>query len=226
MMPHQPHLGIPQDRKERIVSSVAALLPISRCCLYDIADDLVPRGHVLHNGETHWIRPYSALFHEIDPFAPKRLLSVRGRRIHGTGAGDALQNIQKTDYYHGFMKPMGQVHKVDLLLAGRRRFPVAGLRLSRSDKLGPFTSGERSLLEKLMPLLELLVDAPEASGGLIAGLTTREQEIARLLLKGYTNKDICRAFDLQLPTVKTHLMNIFRKTGARNRADLVGRILA
>lgn len=224
-MVHRPGLTLSEHRKQQIVLSVASLLPVSRCCIYEIREDLIPAGHVVHNGETRWIQPYHSYFHELDPFAPSKLLSHRGRRIFGTGHGDALQSLQKTDYYHGFMKPMGQVHKVDLLLAGPFKEPLVGLRLSRGEKLGPFTSGERSMLERLMALLNITIEPTVSSRELIAGLTRRERDIVEMLVRGYTNKEIGLALDVQLPTVKTHVMNIFRKIGARNRTDLVARIL-
>lgn len=61
---------------------------------------------------------------------------------------------------------------------------------------------------------------PEADPRL-AGLTPREREIAWLLRDGADNKTIARRLDLGLPTVKTHLINLFRKVGAGNRTELV-----
>src|SRR5687768_1677662 len=101
-MMQTPHPAVPHQRKQQIVLSVSALLPVSRCCMYDIGEDLIPRDHVVHDGNTRWILPYRSHFQEIDPFAPKKILAKRGRRLHGTGLGDELARIQRTDYYHGF----------------------------------------------------------------------------------------------------------------------------
>jgi len=51
-------------------------------------------------------------------------------------------------------------------------------------------------------------------------LTPREREIARLICRGMTNKEIAQALAIAPGTVKVHLMHIFEKTGARNRFDL------
>lgn len=225
-MVERPSAGFPTHRKQQILLGVAALLPISRCCMYDISEDLLATGHVVHNGETRWINPYHSHYQMIDPFSPRRLLAARGRHIYGTGAADALQSLQKTDYYQGFMKPMGQVHKVDMLLAGPFRVPFVGLRLSRTARLGPFTSSERTMLDRLMGLLNLAVEPAANTHDIITGLTPREREIVSMLVRGHTNKEIGLALNVQLPTVKTHLANIFRKLGARNRAELVARVLA
>jgi DNA-binding NarL/FixJ family response regulator len=52
-------------------------------------------------------------------------------------------------------------------------------------------------------------------------LTVREQEILRLLAKGMTNKEIAAATHLATDTVKTHLRNIYRKLGVKNRSQAV-----
>ncbi|CAH1655082.1 putative Monoamine regulon transcriptional regulator [Hyphomicrobiales bacterium] len=215
-------MGIYTHRKMQVAQRISALLPISRCCIYDINDDLTPYGHIVQNGETQWVLPYHAKFHKIDPFSPEKILAKRGRRFYGTEYGDELARLLKTDYYHGFMKPMCQMHKVDLLLKGSHKDPIAGIRISRTQSLGAFSSAERHLFEKLIDLLDLLVSDTQVSPAKRAGLTAREQDIARLIINGHTNKEIGLILSLQLPTVKTHIMNIFKKVGVRNRAEFVG----
>ncbi len=50
-------------------------------------------------------------------------------------------------------------------------------------------------------------------------LSPREEDVARLLMKGVSNKEIARALGLELVTVKKHVGNIYRKLGARNRTQ-------
>jgi len=50
-------------------------------------------------------------------------------------------------------------------------------------------------------------------------LTPREQEILYQLIKGMTNKEISAETHLAIDTVKTHLRNIFRKLGVKNRSQ-------
>jgi DNA-binding NarL/FixJ family response regulator len=49
-------------------------------------------------------------------------------------------------------------------------------------------------------------------------LTTRQREVLRLLVEGRTNKEIARALDLSLGTVKIHLTAVFRTLGVTTRA--------
>jgi DNA-binding NarL/FixJ family response regulator len=50
-------------------------------------------------------------------------------------------------------------------------------------------------------------------------LTARQRAVLALLLRGHPNKLICRALALREGTVKTHIANIFRSLGVRNRTE-------
>ena len=50
-------------------------------------------------------------------------------------------------------------------------------------------------------------------------LTTRELGVVRLLVEGYTNKEIAEKLFLSEQTVKNHLHNIFHKLGLSNRLE-------
>jgi two-component system, NarL family, nitrate/nitrite response regulator NarL len=53
----------------------------------------------------------------------------------------------------------------------------------------------------------------------LAGLTPREQEALNELMQGWSNKQIAENLRIAEITVKSHLMNLFRKLGAKNRTD-------
>jgi DNA-binding CsgD family transcriptional regulator len=56
----------------------------------------------------------------------------------------------------------------------------------------------------------------------LSGLTPKERQIALLLRQGASNKQLALELDVGLPTIKTHLINLFRKTGVTSRTELVG----
>jgi two-component system, NarL family, response regulator LiaR len=71
------------------------------------------------------------------------------------------------------------------------------------------------------------LDAPELAWPLRhRGLTARESEAVALLVTGLRNREIAAAMYVSIDTVKTHLRNIYRKLGVRNRAEVVAKALA
>ncbi len=56
-------------------------------------------------------------------------------------------------------------------------------------------------------------------------LSSREREIVRLILQGKTNSEIASQLYISVPTVKTHISNIFQKTGVSNRTSLLSKLL-
>jgi DNA-binding NarL/FixJ family response regulator len=51
-------------------------------------------------------------------------------------------------------------------------------------------------------------------------LSAREREIAALLGPGFTNQQIAARLNLSVKTVETYLSRIFKKLGARSRAQV------
>jgi DNA-binding CsgD family transcriptional regulator len=56
-------------------------------------------------------------------------------------------------------------------------------------------------------------------------LSPREQEIARMIMKGHSNKIIAKVLDISIWTVSTHLRRIFAKLGVGTRAAMVAQLL-
>ena len=64
---------------------------------------------------------------------------------------------------------------------------------------------------------------PDQSAALFAELTERELEVVRLVARGLSNAEIAGEVGVSEATVKTHLTNILRKLGLRDRTQLVVR---
>ena len=77
-----------------------------------------------------------------------------------------------------------------------------------------------------------IADGRAGGAGIPAGhssqgfrLTGKEREVISLMLRHYSNVETAEALHLSLPTVKTHVRNILRKLGAKNRTELFTRYL-
>ncbi|PSM38165.1 DNA-binding response regulator [Streptomyces dioscori] len=75
---------------------------------------------------------------------------------------------------------------------------------------------QRRLLERLTEP-EVTVPAQETPDG----LTLRETEVLVLIAEGLSNQEIARRLQVSTATVKTHINNLFAKTGLKGRAQAV-----
>ena len=53
-----------------------------------------------------------------------------------------------------------------------------------------------------------------------AELTAQEQEVARLVARGATNKEVAASLFVSAKTIEFHLGNVYRKLGIRSRTEL------
>jgi DNA-binding NarL/FixJ family response regulator len=86
-----------------------------------------------------------------------------------------------------------------------------------SGDAGLSPSIQRRLLERLSapePQPAVVTEAPD-------GLTTRETEVLLLIAEGLSNQEIARRLHVSTATVKTHINNLFAKTGLKDRAQAV-----
>ncbi|WP_372410094.1 response regulator [Streptomyces luteireticuli] len=101
----------------------------------------------------------------------------------------------------------------------------------RSGEAGLSPRIQRRLLERLSaagsppdagePSAREAADGRRSSGVLPDGLTAREAEVLTLVAEGLSNAEIARRLHVSTATVKTHINNLFAKTGVRDRAQAV-----
>jgi len=75
-------------------------------------------------------------------------------------------------------------------------------------------------LNKMVASFGLLAPVEEQHKNL-PSLSTRENEVVRLLVQGHTNQEIAASLFVTEITIKKHLSAIFRKLGVRNRTQMV-----
>ncbi|MBK3576715.1 response regulator transcription factor [Streptomyces sp. MBT65] len=87
-----------------------------------------------------------------------------------------------------------------------------------SGDAGLSPSIQRRLLERLSEPEPQPSPGPEEPPD---GLTARETEVLLLIAEGLSNQEIARKLHVSTATVKTHINNLFAKTGLKDRAQAV-----
>ena len=109
---------------------------------------------------------------------------------------------------------------------------LGDMRIWRDRRRDNFTADEMRLLDMLQPAFVTALARAQRPGKaeavpmnfLAQRLTTREQDTARLVMLGLSDKEIARELAISATTVRTHLDNAFRKVGVSNRAALVHKL--
>ena len=95
---------------------------------------------------------------------------------------------------------------------------VAGIRAVHAGESLLAPTVTRRLIESFLERPRVLEAAEQQR---LAALTSREQEVLRLLARGLTNAEIARELYVSETTVKTHVGRVLMKLGLRDRVQAV-----
>jgi DNA-binding NarL/FixJ family response regulator len=85
---------------------------------------------------------------------------------------------------------------------------------------------ESPVPRKMIPdVLRRVAESTPLSQVPTVALTSREMQILRGVAKGHTTKRLAQDIGLRVPSIETHLHNIFRKLNATNRGEAVSAAL-
>jgi DNA-binding CsgD family transcriptional regulator len=171
---------------------------------------------------------YERYFQYHDPITPlmqRYQVAVRATDVL------AIDDLKKTEFFNDFLNKDGLYWGVNLY-AWHQGQNLGDMRIWRDKRRDNFTPDELRLLDMLQPAFVTALaraQRPSQPGALTLNilsqrLTTREQDTARLVMLGMTDKEIARSLDISTTTVRTHLENAFRKVGVSNRAALVHKL--
>lgn len=174
------------------------------------------------------LRAYESYYQFHDPITP-----LMQRYQVAVRASDVLPHeaLTKTEFFNDFLAKDGLYWGVNLYAWHQGR-NLGDMRIWRDRRRENFSQDELRLLDMLQPaFITALARAQSVKGlnepsmnMLSQRLTTREQDTARLVMLGLSDKEIARRLDISATTVRTHLDNAFRKVGVGSRAALVHKL--
>jgi len=120
------------------------------------------------------------------------------------------------------------VHEDEALLREAIRIGAAGYIIkhaAESELIAAIRSvyrGELYVHPKLIrSLIEPTVKILQKEPSNIETLTFREEEVLKLIVQGYTNKQVAEELSISIRTVEGHRANLTSKLGMRSRVDLL-----
>ncbi len=175
-------------------------------------------------------KEYAETFWSVDPMHPSRYEDQDVAVISNSQIMDDAA-WRSTEMFREFYQPHGYFHNCDMFLRQKDRI-VAILSLVRRNADQPFTDNEVALLSKMQPFIEYTLGQIYISNrvhnrsSLSAeyGLTAREMDVVEIALTGVGNKVLSTHLGISLPTLRTHMQNIFTKTGVRSNAELIAKL--
>lgn len=216
------------------VNALAQLVRPSATVFYWVGADHQPSGFELFGMTEAMHRMYLQRYCALDPMHPARFAGHKGSVLTLAGALPEPARGGSV-YWRRFLNPHQVVDVMEVLLRDDAR-PAAAFSLLRMAPADAFSSDDQQRAQAIQPLLEAALvpalrdqrpmrtysRAESSDTALRPTLTHREQQIARLVRNGLSNKEIARDLALAQPTVKTHLLRMFRKLGVSSRTEMIG----
>ena len=139
------------------------------------------------------------------------------------------RELMRTPFFNDFLARDGLHWGLNLHAFDGER-ALGDLRIWRRKERGDFGARETLMLDLIEPAFAgALRRAQRRTGGAgsaaaspWASLSAREQQVARAVREGLTDKDIARRMAVGVPTVRTYLRRIFDKLGIERRSALAG----
>jgi two-component system response regulator DevR len=108
----------------------------------------------------------------------------------------------------------------ECLQAGARGYVVKDVeRFSLKESIRAVSRGQAVLAPQVAGHVIDRIRSRQAGGRRPAGLNASQVAILRLISRGHSNREIAADVHLSENTVKTHVQEIFRKLGVRNRVE-------
>jgi DNA-binding CsgD family transcriptional regulator len=198
-----------------------------------INDQIIFYEPAVLNIAPKFVQRYYSHFQYIDTMA--FFFSQDKKTVYRTSDYINREMRESSEYYNEWLRPQNLFFSIGAKIADKRLY--GSVNFWRSGKKGDFTDAELHTLSVFIKYLskrfsELDSAEKEHERNLkrkIAfydkyNLTLREQELADELIQGKKIRDIAAALFISEDTVKKHTNHIYKKTGARSKAELILKI--
>jgi DNA-binding CsgD family transcriptional regulator len=164
-----------------------------------------------------------ALYERQYQFTDPITLKLRARRA-ATPINAILpyHELYRTEFYNDFLRRDGLHHGVNMFVFDNQR-DLGDFRIWRAHDRPEFGAREIDLLNAIEPFLRRSIIRTTY---VFEALTDREKEVASLVARGCTDREIAAVLKISFSTVRTHLNRVLAKLACSNRAELAALIAA
>jgi DNA-binding CsgD family transcriptional regulator len=235
-----------EDTAPALIAAIGASVDHQGTCMLAFHRHAPPE--VIHHslepaGERHYVDRYIAGPYLLDPLYQLALAASKPGVCRYRDA--TPDRFHSSEYYRQYCERTHLVDEMDFLLDTG---PDTTLALVVARRERRFTKAEINRLERMRPVVHAAMrniwQARDAGGPASTGdtsmhrrltrcfdkfgdavLTEREQQITRLLLRGFSTKAIARELDIAPGTVMVHKRNLFAKLGISSQFELFSRFI-
>ena len=222
----------PEEFQEELFELIKRLLPVDGL-RFNVYLPRISLDHEVWSGDgmRRMTKEYADKFWLMDPMHPSKYDESEVKVISNSML---MTNIAwaGSQFFKEFFEPKGYFHNADVFFRKSERI-IAVLSLLRSDKAKPFTATEVKQLETVQPFIQYALSniyLPQRihDRSTLAEefeLTPREIDVVEIALTGASNKILVQQLKISLPTLRTHLQNIYAKVGVHSNSELISKLL-
>lgn len=207
------------------LKNIEKLVPYEKACIYfyDLSQPDTVKTYIGQGFSEKELTDYEHYYCNIDDVVEK-MMPNREVVIKSTEAFD-LKQRRETEYFIDYVTPAHTKISLDTNFRWdlkNREFCIGSLDLFRHTT--NFTEREVEICRVFQPHLELKASNYAFLFDTIAhqyALTHTEQDVAKMMLQGYSNEQIAEEKHITISTVKKHVSHILEKSHSQSRIEFI-----
>ena len=211
----------------RFLLDIEGLVPYEKACIYfyDLSASETVKDYIGQGFSEKELKDYERYYCNIDDVVAK-MMPNKEVVIKSTEAFD-IDKRKETEYFIGYVTPANTKISLDTNFRWNlenREFCIGSLDLFRNENDADFSEREMEICRIFQPHIELKASNYAFLFDNIAdryALTNAEQDIANMILKGYSNEQIAEEKYITISTVKKHVSRILEKSDTKSRIEFI-----
>ena len=211
----------------RFLLDIEGLVPYEKACIYfyDLSASETVKDYIGQGFSEKELKDYERYYCNIDDVVAK-MMPNKEVVIKSTEAFD-IDKRKETEYFIDYVTPANTKISLDTNFRWNlenREFCIGSLDLFRNENDADFSEREMEICRIFQPHIELKASNYAFLFDNIAdryALTNAEQDIANMILKGYSNEQIAEEKYITISTVKKHVSRILEKSDTKSRIEFI-----